>query len=134
MSTPSPPMPMSDLRRLKKQTNGLLAELGGSPDEVAASLRRVGVAGVPKSNRSCAIAQYLTAVMGGEPGVRSVVVGPCSLVIHLIGSKDGRPGGRLLVQLPKPVRRFVAAFDAGQFPTMVRHKPTAGRPRAIALR
>ena len=123
-------MPMSDLRRLKKQTNGLLAELGRSPEEVAASLGRVGIEGVPKSNRSCAVALYLMAVMGGEPVVRSVTVGPCSLVINLIGPKNDRPGGRLLVQLPKPVRRFVAAFDAGHFPGMVRDKPMAERPRA----
>lgn len=125
-------MPMSDLRRLKKQTNGLLAELGRSSEEVAASLHEVGIEGVPKSNRSCAIALYLQAVMGGEPEVRAVVVGPCSLVIQLIGPRDGRPGGRLLVQLPKPVRRFVAAFDAGQFPGMVRDKPMAVGPRVTA--
>ncbi|HLH29295.1 MAG TPA: hypothetical protein VKW77_10280, partial [Acidimicrobiales bacterium] len=71
--------PMSQLRQLKKETSGLLAGLGSTADEVADSLRQAGVEGVRKSNRSCAVARYLAAVMGGEPGVRSVAVGPCSL-------------------------------------------------------
>lgn len=115
---------MSDLRLLKKRTNGLLAGLGTSADEVARSLGQAGIEGIPRSNRSCAVALYVTAVMGGEPAVRSVAVGPCSLVINLVDRDDARPAGRLLVQLPKPVRQFVAAFDAGRFPGVQRERPT----------
>jgi hypothetical protein len=119
--TDNPTDAMSHLRQLKKRTSGLLTELGTSADDVAASLGRAGIAGIPKSNRSCAIALYLTAVIGGEPGIRSVAVGPCSVVINLVAPTDSRPAGRLLVQLPKPVRQFVAAFDGGQFPAIERH-------------
>jgi hypothetical protein len=47
---------MSDLRQLKKQTSALLDGLGSGPDEVAESLEAAGVHGVPKDNRSCAVA------------------------------------------------------------------------------
>jgi hypothetical protein len=107
---------MSDYRQLKKQTSGLLTGLGTSPDEVAASLNAAGVNGVPKNNRSCAIALYLTALMGPDPRIRSVTVGHCSLLIDTVAPPDSRPTGRLLVQLPKPVRQFVAAFDARRYP------------------
>jgi hypothetical protein len=123
-------MLMSHLRQLKKQTNGLLTGLGSTADEVARSLAQAGIHGVPRSNRSCAIALYLTAIMGGEPSVRSVAVGPCSLVINLVDLDDARPAGRLFVQLPKSVRQFVAAFDGGRFPVVEREDlqaPSAAR-------
>jgi len=111
---------MSHLRDLKRRTNGLLADLGTNAYEVAGALERAGVQGTPRSNRSCAVAVYLTAVMGTEPGVRSVAVGPCSLVVNLVRPRDARPAGRLVVQLPKPVRHFVSGFDAGRFPSVER--------------
>lgn len=136
-----PGTPMSQLRHLKKRTRGLLSELGATPEAVARALEEAGIRGTPKSNRGCAIALYLTAVMGGEPEIRSIAVGPCSLVINLVAPDSGRPAGRLLVQLPKPVRQFVAAFDAGSYPAIVRDDPTRGRggegptasPRPVAV-
>jgi hypothetical protein len=110
---------MGYLRQLKRDTTSLLAELGESPDQVAASLSRAGVHGVPRDNRTCALALYVSAVLGSEPRVRSVSVGPCSLALSMVTSADRRPAGRLLVQLPKPVRRFVTGFDHGQFPDLV---------------
>ncbi len=121
---------MSHHRRLKQRTNQLLAGLGCSPDEVAVTLEAAGVHGVPKSNQSCAIALYLTALMGSDSGVRSVAIGPCSLVMEIISPPDGRPAGRLLVQLPKPVRRFVAAFDAQQYPMLTRQQGGDARSSA----
>ncbi len=114
---------MSQIRQIKKKTSGLLAELGDSPDEVAETLRATGVRGVPRDNRSCAVALYLSALVGSEPSIRSVAVGHCSLTINLVAPRDSRPAGRLQVQLPKPVRRFVAAFDARQYPTVTRELP-----------
>jgi hypothetical protein len=113
---------MSHLRRLKRETNEFLSGLGDGPDEVAAALQAADVRGVPQDNFSCAVAVYLTALMGTDPQIRSVTVGRCSLVINLIGPDD-RPAGRLLVQLPKPVRQFVEAFDAHQYPSVVRPCP-----------
>jgi len=111
---------MSDHRQLKKQTRALLTELGASPDQVATSLETAGVHGVPKNNRSCAIALYVTALMGADRRVRAVRVGRCSLLIDTVSAPDARPSGRLQVQLPKPVRQFVAAFDAQSYPTIIR--------------
>jgi hypothetical protein len=114
---------MSEYRQLKRQVGDLLVGLGTTPDEVASSLGAAGVRGTPRSNRTCPIALYLSAVMGADPRVRSVTVGHCSMVIAL-ATPDLRPAGRLVVQLPKPVRRFVSAFDALRYPENVR-RPSA---------
>ncbi len=124
---------MSDLRQLKRQTRTLLTGLGTSPDEVFESLQAAGVNGVPKDNRGCAVARYLTVLMGSDPRVRAVHVGHCSLLIDTAAPPEFRPTGRLLVQLPKPVRQFVAAFDARCYPDIVQ-EPAAPRSRAIAAR
>ncbi|MGA2835624.1 MAG: hypothetical protein ABSF84_03405 [Acidimicrobiales bacterium] len=113
---------MGDLRQIRKHAHTLLDELGRSPDEVAASLEAAGVRGVPRSNSSCAIALYTAALMKADSRIRSVAVGPCSLVIDLARRTDSRPGGKLSVQLPKPVRGFVAGFDASRYPMVVRER------------
>jgi hypothetical protein len=110
---------VSDHRELRQQTRTLLTNLGRDRDEVAESLRAAGVLGRPRNNRSCAVARYLTVLLGSDPRVRTVTVGPCSLLIDLATPPNGRPAGRLLVQLPKPVRRFIAAFDAQEYPEVV---------------
>lgn len=114
---------MSHLRQIKKTTRGLLVGLGDSPDDVAEALLASGVHGVPRDNRACAIALYLSALLGTEPWVRSVTVGQCSLMITLVSPSDARPAGRLWVQLPRAVREFVAAFDARRYPEVVRGDP-----------
>jgi hypothetical protein len=114
---------MSYIRQLKKQTWALLADLGDSADVVAESLQAAGVNGVRQNNRSCAVARYVDVLMGADPRIRSVAVGHCALQISVAAPPDFRPAGRLLVQLPKPVRQFVAAFDAGQYPMIVREQP-----------
>jgi hypothetical protein len=117
---------MSEYRQLKRQVGDLLVGLGTTADEVASSLDASGVRGTPRSNRTCPVALYLSAVMGADPRVRSVTVGHCSMVIAL-ATPDLRPAGRLLVQLPKPVRRFVSAFDALKYPENVRRPSTPAR-------
>ena len=111
---------MSDRRQLKQETRSVLAGLGASADEVARSLASAGVNGVPKNNRSCAVAIYLNALMGSDRRVRSIKVGHCSLFIEMASASGTRPAGRLQVQLPKPVRQFVAAFDAHSYPAVTR--------------
>jgi hypothetical protein len=122
---------MSDHRQLKKQTVALLSELGTGPDQVAQSLQAAGVHGVPRDSRSCAVALYLRASMGADPRIRSVRVGPCSLLIDVASTPELRPAGRLAVQLPKPVRQFVAAFDARRYPTIIRPKPAPTRTPVV---
>jgi hypothetical protein len=124
---------MSDLRQLKRQTRELLAGLGASPDEVAGSLEAAGVAGVPRDNGSCAVALYLRACMGADPRIRSVNVGHCSLLLDTASPPEYRPSGRLLVQLPKPVRQFVAAFDARRYPTVMRTPPEPSKTSTGAV-
>ncbi len=125
---------MSDLRQLKRQTRTLLAELGTSPDEVFESLNAAGVHGVPRDNRSCAVARYLTALMGADPRIRAVNVGHCSLLIDTAAPPEFRPSGRLLVQLPKPVRQFVAAFDARRYPAIIQERPATEKAVAAGGR
>ncbi len=122
---------MSDLRQLKRQSRALLSELGSSPDEVSQSLEVAGVRGVPRSNRGCAIALYLSALMGSDPRVRAVRVGHCAVLIDIATGPALRPSGRLMVQLPKPVRQFVAAFDALEYPTVVRPCPGDTLPAVV---
>jgi len=122
---------MSRLRQLKQHTRALLEELGDDPDRVAASLLAAGVRGVPRDNRSCAAALYLAAQLGAEADIRSVTVGHCSLLISLVNPEDRRPAGTLLVQLPKPVRRFVAAFDARRYPAIVRDDSRPVSPATV---
>jgi hypothetical protein len=141
---------MSDHRQLKRQVRGLLSGLGTGQDEVADSLHRAGVSGVPKDNRSCAVALYVGAVMGSDPRIRSIRVGHCSVLIDIatvdtavdlgaVGTEGiataapcaWRPAGRMLVQLPKPVRQFVAAFDARRYPAVTRGT-AQGPPAEVA--
>jgi hypothetical protein len=110
---------MGDLRQIKKRAGALLDGLGRDPDQVADSLLQAGVQGVPRSNSSCAIALYTAALLRADPRIRSVAVGPCTLVLSL-AKEDTRPGGTLVVQLPKAVRGFVAGFDAQQYPGVIR--------------
>ena len=111
---------MGDLRQIKKRAGALLDGLGRTPDEVAAALQQVGVQGVPRSNSSCAIALYADALLRADPRIRSVAVGPCTLVLTLTREDGARPGGKLVVQLPKAVRGFVAGFDAQDYPEVIR--------------
>jgi hypothetical protein len=119
---------MGDLRQIKKRAGVLLDGLGRDPDEVADSLREVGVLGVPRSNSSCAIAVFTAALLQTDPRIRSVAVGPCTLVLTLAAPDGSRPGGRLTVQLPKAVRGFVAGFDAQRYPEVIRGEV----PQALA--
>ena len=111
---------MGDLRQIKKRAGALLEELGRTPDEVASALEEMGVQGVPRSNSSCAVALYADALLRADPRIRTVAVGPCTLVLTLTSEDGTRPGGRLVVQLPKAVRGFVAGFDAQAYPGVIR--------------
>jgi hypothetical protein len=84
---------MGDLREIKKRAGALLDGLGRDPDEVADSLRQVGVQGVPRSNSSCAIAVFTRVLLQADPRIRSVAVGPCTLVLTLAAADGSRPGG-----------------------------------------
>ena len=132
---------MGELRDIKQRVGTLLEGLGHDPDEVASTLEAAGVQGVPRSNTSCAVAVYASAVMQADPRIASVAVGPCTLVLTLVKPDDGRPAGKLVVQLPKPVRGFVDGFDAVRYPRVIRLRtdgaaaepPTAGPPETTPV-
>jgi hypothetical protein len=111
---------MSNYRQLKRHTTALLSDLGNDPDEIADSLHQAGVKGVPQSNQNCAVALYLSALMGADPRVRSVGVGRCAVRIDTAAPPGFTPTGWMFVQLPKPVRGFVAAFDDCKYPDVIR--------------
>ncbi len=110
---------MGELRDIKRRVEALLESLGHDPDEVASALEVAGVQGVPRSNSSCAVALYASAIMKTDPRINAVAVGPCTLILTLL-KDDGRPGGKLTVQLPKPVRGFVDRFDTAHYPRVLR--------------
>ena len=119
---------MGELRGIKQRVGTLLEDLGHDPDEVASTLEAAGVQGVPRSNTSCAVAVYASAVMQADPRIASVAVGPCTLVLTLVKPDDGRPAGKLVVQLPKPVRGFVDGFDAVRYPRVLRLRTDVAAP------
>lgn len=100
---------------VRHSVRSLLDELGHTEAEVSQSLRDAGVSGTRGDPRECAIARYLGAVVGAEPGISGVSVGRTVLWLSRRGM---RPAVR--VTLPVPVRRFVAAFDAGVHPELER--------------
>ena len=120
---------MGELRDIKKRVEAHLQSLGRDPDQVASALEVAGVQGVPRSNSACAIALYTSAVMKTDPRIKAVAVGPCTLILTLL-KDDGRPGGKLTVQLPKPVRGFVDRFDTAQYPRVLRLLPE--EPQTLA--
>jgi hypothetical protein len=127
---------MGELRDIKRRVEALLESLGHDPDEVASALEVAGVQGVPRSNASCAVALYASAVMQTDPRIKAVAVGPCTLILTLLKG-DGRPGGKLTVQLPKPVRGFVGRFDTAQYPRVLRlqsTEPLASSPVEVSAR
>jgi hypothetical protein len=106
---------------LGAETRRLLVELGSDAGEVALSLEAVGVRGEPHSKLDCVIGEYLSVIIGSEKVVREVRVTRRTVVI-------GKYRGvrRALVRLPRPVREFVEAFDAGAYPSLVRTSSPAG--------
>ena len=115
---------MSESRAIRQQTRQLLRGLGDNAEEVANSLAAEGVHGKPRSPQGCALAVYVTAVVGADTRVSSVVVNDTHLSI--------RPASRwsppIVVRLPRTVREFISIFDAGRFPRLLPGAPPARPP------
>jgi hypothetical protein len=107
-------------RAIRKEGRQLLGALGDDAGQVAASLTAVGVRGKPASTEGCAIAVYLAAVVGADPGVSSIKVDRRHLRISLRSRRY--PAVRL--RLPTPVREFISAFDAKRYPSLVWDTPS----------
>lgn len=100
---------------LRVQIRELLSALGKTPAEVARYLEALGVRGLRNNSECCVVAELLSAVVACEPEVRGVRV---FRRFALVGRKG--PFWFSLVRLPKTVRAFVLAFDAGAYPNLVR--------------
>ena len=107
---------MSERTSVRRQAHALLDSLGSTPADVAGSLAGLGVRGVPANSRTCAVAVYLDAVVTADPRVRGVKVCKSEVLVE----RNGWWRRSVVVTLPTAVRQFVTAFDARQFPVLVR--------------
>jgi len=114
--SPYPQTTSMNRQTLRTSLRELLGGLGSTGPEVAQTLRSAGIEGTKKSARDCALALYLRAVVTGDKRVGSIVVWGPTIVVHRTG------GLRLPIRLavPDAVRTFIAGFDQGDFPELVR--------------
>lgn len=114
---PGAPSPAGAFRRtrLGREVRSLLASLGRTRSEVAATLEAAGVKGAPCDAGRSPLGLYLAAVIGADPAVRAVRVGDRSVSVHL------RAWWRasVLVDLPFAAREFMIAFDQACYPGLV---------------
>jgi hypothetical protein len=103
---------------LAGSVRALLETMGGDPGAVARYLRDMGVRGDLRDPSSCAVAAFLSSVVGSDPAVRSIRVSHRNAVV-----RHASRWRWTVVPLPPPVRLFVAAFDAGAYPQLVRTTP-----------
>lgn len=114
-------------RQLRQRTRGLLQELGADDDDVARKLESMGVTGTPGDEHGCAVAAYLSAIVPTDPQVVTVLVKPRHVVLDT--AEKGRPAR---VRLPRPLRLFVARFDRGAYPALVRPQVPVGTTDSAA--
>ena len=89
---------------LSEDAATLLAELGASAAEVAASLRSVGIGSVAaRSVSDCPFSRFIHAVVASDPRVEGIRLTNRWLVLE-----TRLPyGSRIWVRLPRPVRDYV---------------------------
>jgi hypothetical protein len=107
---------------LRAEVADVLRSLGDTEDEVVHRLKAAGVRGRPGKGTDCALAVYLSSVVGADARVRKIHVGPVRVFIE-----EERPGWFwpwVGVPLRRPLRSFVEHFDRLAYPALVR--PTAG--------
>lgn len=92
------------------QARRALRDLGRTKDEVAKSLAKAGIRGVPGNHRCCAVARYLV-----ERGLERVTVN--AGVVWRDG--NGRRNEIAPVDIPVAVHRFVTAFDLREYPELI---------------
>ncbi|MGH9086985.1 MAG: hypothetical protein ACRDYZ_02580 [Acidimicrobiales bacterium] len=103
-------------RCLARRTRELLASLGQTPCAVAASLLEAEVRGEPGDLARAPMAVLLSVVVGADRDVKAVTVTAEAVTITRIvhWRREVR------VAFPPPVGAFVAGFEAGSFPALVR--------------
>jgi hypothetical protein len=101
-------------RGLQDRVEKVLGSLGGDPAQIARRLEEAGVRGTPLEQEGCAIAVYLSAVVGADPEVGGLRVGPK----HVVISSSRWYRHRVTVRLSSPLQEFIARFDAGCYPRL----------------
>ncbi len=86
--------------------DALLASLGGTADEVAASLRARGIKGIRGEPRCCPLANLLAAEFPGH----HYAVAPYRLVVEIDG--EGR------AKMPRACGDFGISFDHRRYPDL----------------
>lgn len=90
-----------------------LEQMGGTPEDVAASLRAVGVQGVRNAVRNLnPVVRYVQAAMRLDNLDMDVMTGQ---TVRLNNSSVVRI---LEVALPEPVKQFMHAFNRGSYPDL----------------
>lgn len=97
--------------QLRDQLEELLASLGPTDTDVAATLAASGVKGYPSSNRGSAIPRYLNAVVAFDHRVAAVLVS--SHDVSIMCTHWWVPD--VVVATPASVRRFIVRFDCLDF-------------------
>jgi hypothetical protein len=89
----------------------LLDGMGNTPDEIAAFLEGQGCVGDRGHTYRCPVATYVRRVTGRLAVIHTAVV-------RVGDSETGRTVE--WTKTPNPVRDFVARFDGGQYPNLLR--------------
>ena len=110
-------------RNLRRQSQLLLASLGDTADAIARHLAAAGVQGVPQNAFDCVLSRYLSAVIPTAAGVEEIALGrvsqkpgPTQLVLRLTAF----PRWTVRIDLGEHFQQFLAGFDAGAYPSLVR--------------
>jgi hypothetical protein len=102
---PAPPILTRTYPATRAGVADALESLGTAPDLIAARLFRAGYLGEPGECRDCPVAVYLHDVLDPH---WPVSIGEATATVYVNGA-------RLDVPLPGPVRRFIGAFDLGDY-------------------
>jgi hypothetical protein len=111
-------------KELRHHVSDLLSSLGNDAAEVARRLEEAAVRGTPRDAEKCAIAVYVSSILGADPAVSALKVTGTSVVI----SPARRWRTPIAVRLPGPLRTFIAGFDHDAYPQLTRaEQDTASR-------
>jgi hypothetical protein len=98
-----------------------LKALGGFRDEVAATLRRLGVKGEPCKACECAIAVYVQLVLGdGYATVDATSVKVSRSIPVVEFGSVWAEHQTITAELPAPVATFVRAYDLRTIPDLIK--------------
>ncbi len=86
----------------------LLESLGTRPTQIAHSLRKRNIKGVPGNCYECVLSRYVE----NKINVSEVSVHPTSGTIHLLGANRRQA---LTIEMPAPLTKFVDNFDDGHY-------------------